>query len=63
MIGTLTRALSAGRLEDKLKMYTVPRLVLIDEIGYLPIDRVGANLFLQLISCRYENGPMIVTSN
>jgi len=61
--GTLTRAFSEGRLEDKLKMYTVPRLLLIDEIGYLPIDRVGANLFFQLISRRYENGPMILTSN
>jgi DNA replication protein DnaC len=63
MIGTLTRALSEGRLEDKLKMYTVPRLLLIDEIGYLPIDRLGANLFFQLISRRYEKGPMILTSN
>ena len=63
MIGTLTRALSEGRLEEKLKMYTVPRLLLVDEIGYLPIDRVGANLFFQLISRRYEKGPMILTSN
>src|SRR5688572_12003843 len=39
------------------------RLVVIDEIGYLPIDRVGANLFFQLISCRHERGPMILTSN
>jgi DNA replication protein DnaC len=63
MIATLTRALSEGRLEEKLKMYTVPRLLLVDEIGYLPIDRVGANLFFQLISRRYEKGPMILTSN
>jgi DNA replication protein DnaC len=63
MIATLTRALSEGRLEEKLKMYTVPRLLLIDEIGYLPIDRLGANLFFQLISRRYEKGPMILTSN
>lgn len=63
MIGTLTRALSENRLDEKLKMYTVPRLLLVDEIGYLPIDRVGANLFFQLISRRYEKGPMILTSN
>jgi DNA replication protein DnaC len=63
MIATLTRALSEGRLEDKLKVYTVPRLLIIDEIGYLPIDRQGANLFFQLISRRYERGPMILTSN
>ncbi|MGH8910597.1 MAG: IS21-like element helper ATPase IstB [Egibacteraceae bacterium] len=63
MITALTRAASQGRLEDRLKIYTVPRLLLIDEIGYLPIDRAGANLFFQLISRRYERGPMILTSN
>ena len=63
MITALTRAASQGRLEDRLKVYTVPRLLLIDEIGYLPIDRAGANLFFQLISRRYERGPMILTSN
>ena len=39
------------------------RAPLLDEIGYLPIDRVGANLFFQLIGRRYERGPMILTSN
>ena len=63
MIATLTKALAEGRLEDKLKLYTVPRLLIVDEIGYLPIDRQGANLFFQLISRRYEKGPMILTSN
>src|SRR5205807_8512391 len=63
MIAVLTRALGEGRLEEKLKHYTVPRLLIIDEIGYLPIDRAGANLFFQLISRRYERGPMILTSN
>jgi DNA replication protein DnaC len=63
MITTLTRALTENRLEDKLKLYTIPRLLIIDEIGYLPIDRTGANLFFQLISRRYEKGPMILTSN
>lgn len=63
MIATLTRALGENRLEEKLKTFTVPRLLIIDEIGYLPIDRTGANLFFQLISRRYERGPMILTSN
>jgi DNA replication protein DnaC len=62
MITTLTKALAEGKLEDKLKFYTVPRLLIIDEIGYLPIERQGANLFFQLISRRYEKGPMILTS-
>ena len=38
-------------------------VLIVDEIGYLPIDRTGANLFFQLISRRYERGPMILTSN
>ena len=41
MIATLTKALAEGRLEEKLKLYTVPRLLIIDEIGYLP-DRPAA---------------------
>lgn len=63
MIATLTRALTENRLEDKLKLYTIPRLLSIDEIGYLPMDRTGANVCFQLISRRYEKGPMILTSN
>ena len=63
LIATLTKAYAEGRLDEKLKVYTAPRLLIIDEIGYLPIDRVGANLFFQLISRRYERGPMVLTSN
>ena len=63
LIAALTRALAESRLDDKLKLYTMPRLLIVDEIGYLPIDRGGANLFFQLISRRYERGPMILTSN
>ena len=63
LIATLTKAHGDGRLDEKLKFYTTPRLLIIDEIGYLPIDRLGANLFFQLISRRYERGPMILTSN
>jgi DNA replication protein DnaC/transposase len=63
LIEKLTKAHAEGRPEEKLKLYTAPRLLIIDEIGYLPIDRVGANLFFQLISRRYERGPMVLTSN
>ena len=63
LIAVLTKAHAEGRLDEKLKVYTTPRLLIIDEIGYLPIDRLGANLFFQLISRRYERGPMILTSN
>ena len=47
LITTLTKAHGEGRLDEKLKFYTTPRLLIIDEIGYLPIDRLGANLFFQ----------------
>lgn len=63
LITNLTKAHGEGRLDEKLKLYTTPRLLIIDEIGYLPIERLGANLFFQLISRRYERGPMILTSN
>ena len=63
LIAVLTRAHADGRLDEKLKVYATPRLLIIDEIGYLPIDRLGANLFFQLISRRYERGPMVLTSN
>jgi len=63
LMTTLTKAHGEGRLDEKLKFFTTPRLLIIDEIGYLPIDRLGANLFFQLISRRYERGPMILTSN
>ena len=63
LIAALTKAHAEGRLDEKLKIYTTPRLLIIDEIGYLPIERQGANLFFQLISRRYERGPMILTSN
>lgn len=63
MIATLTRAMTENRLDEKLKTYTVPRLLIVDEIGYLPIDQLGANLVFQLVSRRYERGPLILTSN
>jgi DNA replication protein DnaC len=63
LIATLTKAHGENRLEEKLRVFTAPRLLIVDEIGYLPIDRLGANLFFQLISRRYERGPMILTSN
>ncbi len=63
LIASLARAHHENRLEDKLKQYCQPKLLVIDEIGYIPIDRLGANLFFQLISRRYERGAMVMTSN
>jgi hypothetical protein len=58
-----SKASAEGHLEEKLKLYKVPRLLIVDEIGSLPIERQGANLVFQLVSRRYERGPMILTSN
>ena len=63
LITSLARAHAENRLDDKLKFFCQPKLLIIDEIGYIPIDRLGANLFFQLISRRYEKGAMIMTSN
>ncbi len=63
LLATLGKAWSENRLEEKLKLLSQPPLLVVDELGYLPIDRVGANLVFQLISRRYERGPMILTSN
>ena len=63
LIATLGKALAENRLDEKLKLLTQPHVLIIDEIGYIPIDRQGANLFFQLVSRRYERGAIILTSN
>jgi DNA replication protein DnaC len=63
VINTLAAAKSAGRLKPELKKYTKPALLILDELGYLPIDKTGADLLFQVISLRYEQGAIIVTSN
>lgn len=45
------------------RVLTQPKLLIIDEVGYIPIDRQGANLFFRLISRRYERGSILVTSS
>jgi DNA replication protein DnaC len=63
LLALLGKALAENRLDEKLKLLTQPPLLIIDEIGYIPIDRHGANLFFQLVSRRYERGAIILTSN
>lgn len=63
LVTTLAKAYHENRLEERIKTFTLPRLLIVDEIGYLPIDRQGANLFFQLVSRRYERGSLILTSN
>src|SRR5262247_3754185 len=63
VINTLAAAKNAGRLKVELKKYTKPALLILDELGYLPIDKAGADLLFQVISLRYEQGALIITSN
>src|SRR3989442_9917081 len=63
VINTLAAAKSAGRLKAELKKYTKPALLILDELGSLPIDKTGADLLFQVISLRYEQGALIITSN
>jgi DNA replication protein DnaC len=63
LIEDLKKANKENRLEKRMRIYTGPKLLIIDEVGYLPLDNLGANLFFQLISARYERGSIILTSN
>ena len=63
LIMQLNKAHSENRLESKLKHYAKYKLLIIDEIGYLPIDKQGANLMFQLIAKRYEKNSTIITTN
>lgn len=62
-ITRLAVAHQAGRLEAELKKIRRYRLIIIDEVGYIPFDQDAANLFFQLIASRYEQGSVLVTSN
>ena len=63
VINAMSAAKTAGRLKTELKKYLRPEILILDELGYLPIDKHGANLLFQVISHRYERGSIIITSN
>jgi len=63
IVNTLAAARNTGRLKDELKKYLRPNVLLVDELGYLPIDKTGADLLFQVISQRYERGSIILTTN
>ena len=62
-INTLAAAQAASKLKAELKKYLSPQILILDELGYLPIDKQGADLLFQVISQRYERGSTIITSN
>ena len=59
----LVRAQQENRLERSLKQLVYPKVLIIDEVGYLPLSRDDASLFFRLVAHRYEHGSLIVTSN
>ena len=63
MINHLTTAQISGLLGKALKNYTRPDLLLLDELGYLPIDKRGADLLFQVVAARYETGSIVLTTN
>jgi DNA replication protein DnaC len=63
IIATLAKAEREGKLAQRISYMTRAALLIIDEVGYLPIQPGGANLFFQLINARYERGAIILTSN
>ena len=63
IINTLTAAQNAGRFNAEMKKYVKPALLIIDESGYLPVDRNGADLLFTVISKRYEKTPIVLTTN
>src|SRR4030095_1831417 len=63
LLAALARAESDGQLADRLLFYTKPKLLVIDELGYLPFERRSAHLFFQLVARRYERGSLLLTTN
>lgn len=62
-VNNLIAAQHAGQLKQELKKYLKPSLLIMDELGYLPIDKTGADLLFQIISERYERGSIVITTN
>jgi DNA replication protein DnaC len=63
LLGQLARAEREGRLHERIRFFARAALLIVDEIGYLPVVPGGGNLFFQLVAARYERGAMILTSN
>lgn len=63
IIASLEKAEREGQLQTRIRFLTRNALLIVDEIGYLPLSKGGANLFFQLVNARYERGAMILTSN
>ncbi len=63
LVTTLVKGHAEGRLEQRLAQLSKPKLLILDEFGYLPFEPAAAHLLFQLISRRYERGSILITSN
>jgi DNA replication protein DnaC len=63
IIASLAKAERESTLRERIRFLCRPQLLIVDEIGYLPVISGGGNLFFQLVNARYEKGAMILTSN
>ena len=63
LVADLRKAWDENRFATRLGMYVRPRLLCIDEVGYLPLSPLEANLFFRLVAARYERGSLALTSN
>ena len=63
LVANLAKAQADGRLEERLIHFAKPKLLIVDELGYLPLEPDAAHLFFQLVSRRYERGSTLITSN
>ena len=63
LVATLAKAHSEKRLDEKLLSLAKAKLLIVDELGYLPLEPDAAHLFFQLVSRRYEMGAILITSN
>jgi DNA replication protein DnaC len=63
ILNSLAAAQTTGRLKAELQRYLKPTVLVVDELGYLPIDKTGADLLFQIFSQRYERGSLLITTN
>lgn len=63
IVNTLVEAREHNNLKRAMRRYTSPQLLVIDELGYLPVDRTGAQILFQVLGERYENGSTVITTN
>jgi DNA replication protein DnaC len=63
VLGSLAQAQTHGRLTERLRFFGGKRLLIVDELGYLPLDRASAHLFFHLVARHYERGSLLITTN